>query len=71
MKTSDEKYRRMKTFDIRRSNERALKITRKAIVRRGVMAQLASVTWGLEVGVLRSTHLALITGLIQYGCNVW
>ena len=31
MKTSDEKYRRMKTFDIRRSKERALKITRNAI----------------------------------------
>ena len=31
------------------------------------MAQLASLNWGLEVGVLRSTHLALVTSLIQYG----
>ena len=44
---------------------------KKAIVRHGVMAQLASTRWGLEAGVLRSTHLALIASLIQYGLVVF
>ena len=31
------------------------------------MAQLASSAWGLESGVLRSTHMALKTSRIRYG----
>ena len=42
-------------------------ILNRALVRHGVMAQLASTEWGLEAGVLRSTHIALVTSLIQYG----
>ena len=46
-------------------------ILQKAIVRHGIMAQLASTTWGLEAGVLRSTHIALITSLIRYGFTTY
>ena len=35
--------------------------------RHGVMARLARSTWGLEVGVLRSTHAAPLTSLSGYG----
>ena len=39
----------------------------RAKVRHGVMARLARSTWGLEVGVLRSTHAALLVSLSGYG----
>ena len=41
----------------------------RSIVRHEVMAPLASTGWGwgLEAGVSRSTHTALITSLIKYG----
>ena len=37
-----------------------------AKVRPGFMAQLAPTAWGLEAGVLRSTHMALITSRTRY-----
>ena len=42
-------------------------VMRRVLVRQGVMAQLAKRKWGLEVGILRSTHATLITSLISYG----
>ena len=42
----------------------------RVLVRQGVMAQLARRTCGIEVGVLRSTHGALITSLVRYGLAV-
>ena len=39
----------------------------RAMVRQRVMTQLARRTWGLEAGLLRSTHAALVTSLIGYG----
>ena len=37
---------------------------RRAGVRQGIMASLAKRSWGLEVGILRSTHQALISSLM-------
>ena len=42
----------------------------RATVRRGAMAQVARSLWGLDVGILRSTHAALITSLISYCLEV-
>ena len=38
----------------------------RAKVRHGVMARLARSSWGLEVGVLRTTHTALLTSMTRY-----
>ena len=46
-------------------------ILNRALVRRGVMAQLASTEWGSEAGALRSTHIALMTSLVQYGLTTY
>ena len=43
----------------------------RANVRHGVMARLAHSTWGLEVGVLRATHAALLVSLSGYGLVVY
>ena len=42
-------------------------IIKRARVRHGVMATLAQRRWGLDVGILRSTHAALLTSLMTYG----
>ena len=47
--------------------EHTANVLKRAIARHGVMAQPASTGWGIEAGVLRSTHIALITSLIRYG----
>ena len=39
----------------------------RAKVRHSVMSKLARSSWGLETGVLRVTHEALLTSLIRYG----
>ena len=42
-------------------------VSRKAGIRHGIMASLAQRKWGLEVGILRSAHSALLTSLVTYG----
>ena len=42
----------------------------RASMRHGIMARLSRSTWGLEAGLLRSTHAALLTGLMTYGYAV-
>ena len=42
----------------------------RAMVRHRVMAQLARSLWGLEAGILRSTHAAVITSLVRFGLVV-
>ena len=39
----------------------------RTTTRHGVMAQLARTTYGLEAGLLRSTHKALITSVVVFG----
>ena len=45
-------------------------ILQKVRLRHGIMARLARSTWGLEAGLLRSTHAALLTSLMGYGLAV-
>ena len=42
-------------------------VSRKAGIRHGIMATLARRAWGLEVGIMRSAHSALLTSLLTYG----
>ena len=42
----------------------------RTMTRHGAMAQLARTSWGLEVGLLRSAHKALITSIAQYGLTL-
>ena len=46
-------------------------VLRKANVRHGVMARLAKSAWGLEAGVLRPTHLALLPSITNYRLGVY
>ena len=39
----------------------------KASKRHGIMASVTQRSWGLEVGILRSAHSALLTSLVTYG----
>ena len=39
----------------------------KAQLRQRILKKVAGTRWGLEVGVLRSAHAALLTSLITYG----
>ena len=38
----------------------------RARARHGIMARLARSSWGLEVGVLRTAHTALLTSMVRY-----
>ena len=42
----------------------------KAQVRQGILTRVARMTWGLDTGVLRVTHDALITSLLRYALIV-
>ena len=56
------------TWDARMGFEaRTEGVINRTMTRHGVMAGLARSTWGLEVGLLQSTHQALITSVAGYG----
>ena len=46
--------------------EHAGQVIGRTMVRHGVMPQLACTSWSLGAGLPRSTHKALITGVIGY-----
>ena len=41
-----------------------------AQIRQGILTRVARMTWGLDTGVLRATHDALITSLLRYGLTL-
>ena len=42
----------------------------RAQLRQGILAKMAKTTWGLETGVLRITHNAIITSLLRYALTL-
>ena len=42
-------------------------LMRRARIRHNIMSSVAKTNWGLETGILRATHSALLVSLTRYG----
>ena len=51
--------------------EHIMNVLSKANIRHEIMARLAKSTWGLEAGIMRTTHKALLSSLTGYGLVVY